>query len=418
MSETGAGHREPKWKAAETAFGVDLHGVVWTVEGAYAVGASGTLAANRGDDWEVMFDDGPATRQAQLQAVDVTDDGRRVWMVGSSGVLACYDVEQRRKFDYSYPDEMTSTWEAVAVAGEKGREKVLAANGSGEVLPFTVHGFDVQWGRLKKPVDKGSNIAALAAAPDGVGYAIDTSGNAFRTTREEGWTDIGILDAQLKLYDIYAGRNQRVYVTAGDGNVYRYDDSACDWTPIGVDEGVALRAVDVEVVDGKGEMVVVGGNGNLYQRTGYDRWEAVPSPVGATLFDITVGNHLDVAVGKDGTVIERPREPRHTGDSSDCDAYDGRGENYDQPTDRRRSNDSGGSEDDSTDGDSGSADGDASAELDNEAVLVLLAEHLDISELSSASGYNIEAVESAMVDLAVDAGVDAEAVRAAFDDGD
>ena len=73
----------------------------------------------------------------------MTSDDRRVWLVGTSGVVACYDVEQRGKFDYSSPEEMPSTWEAIAVAGEKGREKMLAANGSGEVLPFVVGGFDV-----------------------------------------------------------------------------------------------------------------------------------------------------------------------------------------------------------------------------------------------------------------------------------
>ena len=167
----------------------------------------------------------------------------------------------------------------------------------------------MDWGRATKPVAKGSNVAALAAAPDGVGYAVDTSGNAFRTSQQEGWTDIGILDAQLRLYDVWAGANQRVYVTAIDGNVYRYDDSAGDWSPIGVADGIALRAVDVRIDDGEGEMVVVGGDGCIYERTGRERWRELPSPQQTTLFDVTVGEEADVLVGKNGTVIERP--PSH-----------------------------------------------------------------------------------------------------------
>ena len=199
MWDASEGERRPEWRAVETDFDVDLFGVVQTAEGPYAVGDSGTLVADRGDGWEIVFDDGPVTREAQLRAADVTADGRRVWMVGTSGVVACYDVEQRRKFEYSYPDEMTSTWEAIAVARRKGEEKVLAANGSGEVLPFVVDGFDVNWGRLRKPAKKGANVAALAATPDGVGFAIDTSGNAFRTSSAAGWERIGVLDSQLKL---------------------------------------------------------------------------------------------------------------------------------------------------------------------------------------------------------------------------
>ena len=475
MWDTVQGERKPEWQPAETPFDIGLFDVVQTVEGPYAVGASGTLVANHGDGWEVVFDDGPATRDSQLRAADVTDDGRRVWMVGTSGVIACYDVEQRRKFDYSYPEEMTSTWEAVAVAGEKGYEKVLAANGSGEILPFIVDGFEVSWGELSKPAGKGANVAALAATPDGVGFAIDTSGNAFKTTSRDGWTRIGILDSQLVLYDVYAGANQRVYVTASDGNVYRYDDSYEDWTPIGVADGVALRAIDVELYDdGSGEMVVVGDDGSLYERVGDERWVELPSPVDAALRGLSVGED-DVAVGADGTVIERPAETRYDRSSPDGDPYDGRGEQYDEPTDRRNESDadggstdgerdgSGGSEsqddggedgqndgtegdepqsgtggedgqNDGTEGDEpqsgtdgentqndgtgsdGTQDGTA-AELTTDELLVLLAEELEIANLSSAAGYNVTRLQQKLIELADEVGADPTRVRSALATG-
>lgn len=303
----------------------------------------------------MLFDDGAATREAQLRAADVTSDGRRVWLVGTSGGVACYDVEQRREFDYSSPEETTSTWETIAVTGEK----VLAANGSGEVLPFVVvGGFDVNWGRLRKPAKKGANVAALAATPDGVGFAIDTSGNAFRTSAEDGLQRIGALDSQRRLYDVWAGENQRVYVSAGDGCVYRYDDSVGDWAPIGVTDGVALRSIDVEIDDDDvGQMVVIGGDGSLYQRLGDEHWIRLPSPTNLSLLGRSVGGDLDVAVGNGGTVLERPQRARTAGTSPDGDQYDGRGENYDQPTDERRH--SHGTDDDGTsesEGGDGSSD--------------------------------------------------------------
>ena len=129
MWQNGERGDRAEWSDTATDFSINLFGTVQTAEGPYAVGEGGVLVADRGDGWEIVLDDGPATRQNQLRAVDVTDDGRRVWMVGSSGAMACYDVDQRRKYDYSSPEEMTSTWEAIAVCGDRGREKVLAANG-------------------------------------------------------------------------------------------------------------------------------------------------------------------------------------------------------------------------------------------------------------------------------------------------
>ena len=330
MWQLGEDGDRPEWREVETPFDITLFDVAQTTQGLYAVGSGGTLVADRGNGWEVVFDDGPSTRDNQMRAMDVTDDGERIWMLGSSGAMACYDVEQRKKFDYSYPNEMTSTWEGIAIAGERGKEKGLAANGSGEILPFVLDGFDVDWGQLDKPAGKGSKIAALAATPDGIGFGIDTSGNAFKTTAEEGWVDIGIVNAQVKFYDIFAGENQRVYVAAGDGRIYRYDDSYHNWTPIGVAEKTSLTAIDVHnAQDRKRQMVTIGANGSIYQRTGKERWEQIPSPVNASLNAIRLGSAFDVAVGKGGTVIERPRgQTRSEGKSADDDQFDGRGESY------------------------------------------------------------------------------------------
>ena len=331
MWQLGEDGDRPEWQEVETPFSITLFDVAQTSQGLYAVGSGGTLVADRGDGWEIIFDDGPSTRDNQMRAMDVTNDGERIWMLGSSGAMACYDVQQRKKFDYSYPNEMTSTWEGIAIAGERGNEKGLAANGSGEILPFVIDGFDVDWGQLDKPANKGSKMAALAATPDGIGFGVDTSGNAFKTTADDGWIDIGIVNAQVKFYDIYAGKNQRVYVAAGDGRIYRYDDSYHNWTPIGVAEKTSLTAMDIyNAQDRERQMVCIGANGSIFQRTGKERWEQIPSPVNASLNAIRLGEEFDVAVGKGGTVIERPRgTTRHAGRSHDDDEFDGRGETYD-----------------------------------------------------------------------------------------
>lgn len=307
MWRVGEERERPEWRVVGTPFDTSLFGVVQTVEGPYAVGSGGTLVADRGQGWELVLDDGPNTRDNQMRAVDVTDDGERVWMLGSSGAMACYDVGQQRKFDYSYPHGMTSTWEGITVAGPRGAEKALASNGSGEIMPFSVDGFDVDWGQVDKPAAKGSKMSAIAATPDGVGFAIDTSGNAFKTTADDGWIDIGIVNAQVKFYDLYAGADQRVYVAAGGGRVYRYDDSYRNWTSIGAGDGGDLTAIDAyEKPNGETQMVVLTRNGDIFQRDGKDRWEEVPSPTRNGLRDLQLGRP-DVAVGKAGTVMQRAR---------------------------------------------------------------------------------------------------------------
>lgn len=326
MWELGPDSDEPEWRTVDDIpFEKTLFAVVSTAAGPFAIGDGGTMLADRDGGWEVIFDSGPHTRDNQLRALAVTDDGQRVWFSGSSGALGCYDVKSRRKFDYSMPKEMTSTWEAVTVAGPRGKEKALASNGSGEVLPFTLDGFDVDWGVASKPAGAGSTMAALGASPDGIGYAVDTSGNVFKTTAEDGWERIGIRNAQVKFYDIYAGEKGRVYVAAGDGRIYRYDDSYKNWTPIGVTDTASLRAFSAY----EDELVVLGNGGEIYERVEGDRWEAVHTPTKEDLFDVALGDP-DVAVGADATVLERPRgQARQAGTSEDGDQFEGRGEYHD-----------------------------------------------------------------------------------------
>ena len=326
MWELGSDGDDPEWQTVETPFSTDLFEVVNTTQGPYAVGDSGVLAADRGDGWEIVTDAGPNASQNQLRSLAVTDDGKRLWFVGSSGALGCYDVETNRKSDYSFPREKTSTWESVAVSGAAGSEKVLAGNGSGEILPFTLDGFDVNWNVVAKPDKQGATMTDLAADNEGYGYGIDTSGNVFKTTKDDGWERVGINNAQEKFYGIWGSQQGRIYVVAGQGRLYRYDDSYNDWTPIQIAKEGPLHAFDMY----NDQIVVLGDGGLMYQRTdGGNRWEKVHTPTEEPLNGLALGNP-DIAVGTDGTVLRRLRgTTRSAGKSSDGDNFDGRGEIYD-----------------------------------------------------------------------------------------
>jgi hypothetical protein len=84
MWQLGEDGEQPEWRTVETPFDETLFGVAQTSEGPYAVGTNGYLVGDRGDGWEVIFDDGPSTRDNQMRAMDTTDDGERIWMLGSS----------------------------------------------------------------------------------------------------------------------------------------------------------------------------------------------------------------------------------------------------------------------------------------------------------------------------------------------
>ena len=306
MWHQATGADRPPWEVVETPFDVDLYDAEQTPRGSYAVGEGGAIVADTGNGWELLEEGGPRTRETQVRAMDATADGGRLWMVGSEGGLACYDVEDEKLFEYSYPVEMTSTWEGVAVAGDMGEEKGIAADGRGGILPFTLDGHDVDWGTLSAPNPR-ENIAALAASPDGIAYAIDTASQAYKTTIEDGWGSAGVVNPDTMFHDLDAWENERVYVAADDGCVYRYQNDADEWAPIGVVKSVPLTSMALhDEGDGNAQMAVVGDDNHLYERTGPERWERTKLPTDAHLYDLSLGSP-DLVVGKNGTVLERQR---------------------------------------------------------------------------------------------------------------
>ncbi|MFC4553203.1 MULTISPECIES: hypothetical protein [Halorussus] len=292
----GAGGAPGEWSVADSPTEKTLFGVVGTANGPYAVGTGGNVLARDGDGWHVAVADGPATRNNALKDVAVTAGGKRIWFAGSSGALGAYDVDTGKKYDYSAPMEKTSTWEAIAVRGERDAETLRVANGSGEVLPVTTDENGCpQWGEVVKP-GSGSTIPALTSGGDAF-YAVDTSGNAF-VEREDGWKDIGVKNAQVNFFDVYA-TEKTVRIAGGGGRVYRYDRVCGNWTPVIVGD-VAIH--DLAAEDGR--LVAAGADGRVYERLPKRGWTSVPTGTEETLWAVALGE-TDVAVGASGVIVER-----------------------------------------------------------------------------------------------------------------
>ncbi|EMA44476.1 hypothetical protein [Halococcus saccharolyticus] len=292
---------EDGWTTVETPTDEPLTGVVATHDGVFVVGENGVVLARGADGWEIVLEHGPSADDQSLRDVDATDDGRAIWFAGDGGALGRYDVEESHLTDHSAPEDQTSTWTAIAIVDSTGEEHVHLANGSGEVLRGTYDDGDVDWGEIHKP-GSGSSITDLAFDTD-VGYACDSSQGVYATTDGgASYETIGIEDANTD-FAALAATDAELVVAGGDGTVFRYDGSV--WTTLRAGE-TALRAIDLTDETG----LAAGDAGDVFEHAD-GGWEAVETPTDADLRGILVGaarrGRPDVAVGADGTIVERDR---------------------------------------------------------------------------------------------------------------
>ncbi|SEP25881.1 hypothetical protein SAMN04487948_12812 [Halogranum amylolyticum] len=313
--EAESGGRPPAtWDHADASVDANLLDVV-DVSGsgettAYAVGEEGVVIERAHGEWETVLEDGPGAAGNTLRGVDATGDGRAVWFTGDGGALGRLDVETGRHTDHSAPNDNTSTWSDVAVAGSDGRETLLLVNGSGQLLRGQYDGEETRWRSPVKP-GSGSSLSAVevvdtvdANGSDGGqrrAYAADTNGGVFQSTgTDDEWEGVGIDDAGA-LTDLGIGvdASEELVVTGDDGTLYRYDGSV--WTPAAtVDD--SLRGV--AIADDVG--VVVGDGGCLLERD-EGNWERRASVATESLAGVCLAADSLLAVGETGTVLERRR---------------------------------------------------------------------------------------------------------------
>ena len=289
------------WTSAGSPVGADLHDAAVLPGAAYAVGADGVVLADRGDGWTVALQDGPGAEANALRGVDATADGAAVWVAGDGGALGRLDAATGRHADLSAPEGITDAWADVAVAGDGGDETVLLVNGSGEVLRGRYRDGEVAWSPPEKP-GGGSSIVGVDLQGS-VGYLCDTNDGVFETVDGgETFGRVGVDGADGTLTDVAAGGEGDCLVAADDGVLHRYDGRR--WTP----ERVCDRPL--WALARLGDYAVAGDDdGAVHERrdaTG--SWERTQTPASAPLRGVAAGEVRAVAVGDDGTVVERRRE--------------------------------------------------------------------------------------------------------------
>lgn len=286
----------PTWTAATVPTDETLRDVAFDGETAYAVGENGSVLAGADGDWSVVLSDGPGANGNALTGVDAT--GGAVWFAGESGAVGRLEAGSGRHVDLSAPAGDTNNIVAVAVSDTRAGETVLLADGSGQVRRGQFHDGSVSWDDPVKP-GSGSSIAALTASGT-TGYACDTNQCVF-VTRDGGRTfeSMALDGVDGQLTDVAATQADAVAVSTDDGVIHRFDGQR--WTPQRLcDE--PLQALALE----KRRGLAAGGRGSIYEQAADSQeWETVATPATGSLRGVALAPSSAVAVGEDGTVVER-----------------------------------------------------------------------------------------------------------------
>jgi len=291
---TGSAAAAAEWTAVETPVETNLNDVAYTAAGAYAVGGGGDAIARTAEGWQKALDGGPTGNGNNLYGAGVTDDGERLWFVGSSGAIGEYDVTTGSLVDRSAPNDVTNNFNGVAVRGEAGSANVYVAGDSGKIYYSFDNGRTGTWDQVTP--GSGSEVNGIDFHGPRSGHAVDGNQTVFETSDGGVYEKLGIADANVNLYGVDSDAPDEVYVAGGNGTVY--DWNGAEWTP--TDLGDADLA-DIEVEGDAG--LTVGGGGAVF---GYDgsAWRQETTPTGANLAAVARGP-TDLVVGASGTVLEK-----------------------------------------------------------------------------------------------------------------
>ncbi|WP_018257549.1 WD40/YVTN/BNR-like repeat-containing protein [Halomicrobium katesii] len=292
---TGVQAAERTWTAVESPTGNTLFDVESTADGAYAVGGAGVVLERTPKGWRKVLDGGPSGNGNNLYGADVTDDGKRLWFVGSSGAIGELDVESGVLNDHSAPMDVTNNFNDVSVTGEAGSANVYVAGDSGKLYYSFENGETGSWEDVTPA--SGSAINAVDFFDDRSGHIVDGNQTVLYTRDGTTWDRLGIANADYNFYGVDADGFDDVWVAGGGGSIYRWNGS--EWRR--VDNGDAgLRDVEVE----NGEGLTVGGGGAVFDRDAGAGWAAEQTPTGANLKAVVRGD-VDIAVGAGGAIVER-----------------------------------------------------------------------------------------------------------------
>ncbi|MFT4903972.1 MAG: hypothetical protein ACI8UR_000520 [Natronomonas sp.] len=297
-----AGAAENGWEAVETPVTKTLTGVTIAGNGPWAAGGGGKVLERTTDGWVVRLRNGPAAEGNGLTDIDVTDDGRRVWFAGGSGVIGEMDIVDKTLTDYSAPKEKTSTWETLSVTGSADTDETISLlNGSGEELTgYRQSDGSMEWGEVTKP-GGGASIKGSDAYGTDSFMVCDTTSKVYEARDDaETWSEIGVRGGEVGFYGVAAVAEDDANVSGGGGMMYHWDGNR--WT------GRKIGSNTIPAVDRLDELgLAAAGSGYVFRRQTIGSWERIATPTGNDLLGVALGGEAypDVAVGSSGTIVEK-----------------------------------------------------------------------------------------------------------------
>lgn len=287
-----------RWVEVSSPTSKTLYEVVRTDAGPYAVGGSGVVIHRTADGWQTVISDGAKGQNKTLHGAAVTDDGNRLWMCGSSGALAEYDVSSGTLTNWSNPNGIGNTFTDVEVTGTVAeKERIYLTMGSGKVVIGKRESkSNIEWD--VHDTGGGTTLNAVDFHDDTAGRVVSNGHRVFETTDGgKTWTKIGLDQAQNPLEGLVSGTDH-VWTTGGNGQVWRHDCNCHIWTPH------SAGSKDIyEIERRNGRFLACGGSGRIIEQVD-SQWIAKNTPVGNALLGCAIGD-TDIAVGKSGTIIER-----------------------------------------------------------------------------------------------------------------
>lgn len=307
------------WESVTSPVDVTLWDVETTARNNFAVGGAGIVIERTDNGWKKVVDGGPTGNGSGLYGADVTDDGKRLWFVGSSGAIGEYDVETGNLVDHSAPNDVTNNFNDVSVTGNADEANVYVAGDSGSVYYSFENGATGTWNSVS--VGQGAGIRAIDFHDVKSGHVVNGNANVFYTGDGTTWNKTGIADADVSLYGVDSEAKDNVWVAAGSGTVYHYKPDAegtPKWFTTKVGEP-GLRDIEVESGDG----YAVGNGGAVFDRES-GSWSKDTTPNGQGLKAVVDQSGNDIAVGASGTIIatnpDAEAEPGSDGGGQSGDA--------------------------------------------------------------------------------------------------
>jgi streptogramin lyase len=295
VAETPSDTSDEPWQTAKTPTGNTLYDVEYAADGAYAFGAGGVGLERTGEGWRKIFDGGVTGNGNSLYGADVTDDGERLWFVGSSGAVGEYDVTTGTLYNRSKPVGSTNNFNDVSVTGQAGEANVYVAGDSGKIYYSFENGASQTWDYVTP--GSGAGLSAIDFHDAKSGHAVDTNQKVFQTTDGVSYENIGIANANVNFYGVDSDATDDVWVSGGGGMVFHWDGA--NWTPTDLGDA-GLR--DIEVTDDDAEALTVGGGGKVFDLSA-GKWTQDATPTGQNLKAVVRGD-VNVAVGAGGTIVE------------------------------------------------------------------------------------------------------------------